>query len=122
MRVLIVDDSRTMRNFLAAIVGDLSIESEQAADGIEGLERLEKSGPFEVALVDWDMPRMNGLAFVENVRARPQYAETKLMMVTARTGMQEISDAVRLGADDFLMKPLTPEMVADKFRILGLID
>ncbi len=122
MRVLIVDDSRTMRNFLTAIVRDLSIEVEQAAGGVEALERLQDSGPFDLALVDWDMPGMDGLALVRRVRQDPEWNTTKLMMVTARTDRDAVVEAMSWGADDFLMKPLTADMVADKFRILGLLD
>jgi two-component system chemotaxis response regulator CheY len=111
-----------MRNFLTAIVRDLSIEVEQAAGGVEALERLQDSGPFDLALVDWDMPGMDGLALVRRVRQDPEWNTTKLMMVTARTDRDAVVEAMSWGADDFLMKPLTADMVADKFRILGLLD
>jgi len=122
MKVLIVDDSRTMRNFLSAIVRDLSMEVEQAAGGEEALQCLADAGPFDVALVDWDMPGMDGLALVRRVRQDPGWNATKLMMVTARTDRDAVVEAMSWGADDFLMKPLTADMVADKFRILGLLD
>lgn len=122
MKVLIVDDSRTMRRYLNAIVRDLSIETEQAASGEEALECLHDSGPFELALVDWNMPGMDGLTLVRRIRENPEFNGTKLMMVTARNEKEAVIEAVSWGADDFLMKPLTAEMVEDKFRILGLVD
>lgn len=122
MKVLIVDDSRTMRSFLAAIVRELAIDVEQAASGEEALQCLGESGPFDLALVDWNMPGMDGLQLVRRVREEPEWNATKLMMVTARTDRDAVVEAMSWGADDFLMKPLTPEMVADKFRILGLLD
>ncbi len=121
MRVLVVDDSRTMRNFLTAIVRNLDLEADQASDGVEALERLESAGSYDLAMVDWDMPRMSGIEFVRAVRARPKYGNLKLLMVTGRTSFEEVAEAVSNGSDDFLMKPLTPAMVAEKFRILGLI-
>lgn len=122
MRMLIIDDSATMRNYLASIAADLGVETEQATDGAAALDVLDRSHRFEVALVDWDMPRMNGIEFVRAVRAREEFAELKLMMVTSHNGMQDVRAALASGADDFLMKPLDVEMVGDKLRLLGLLD
>lgn len=122
MRMLIIDDSATMRNYLASIVEELGVETEQAADGEAALEVLARGRPFEAALVDWDMPRMNGIEFVRAVRTRAEFSDVKLMMVTSHNAMQDIRVALASGADDFLMKPLDPEMVGDKLRLLGLLD
>ncbi len=121
MRMLIIDDSATMRNYLSSIAADLGLETEQAGDGLAALETLDRRPPFEVALVDWDMPRMNGIEFVRAVRGRGEFAEMKLMMVTSHNGMQDIRAALASGADDFLMKPLDAEMVSEKLRTLGLL-
>jgi len=122
MRMLIVDDSRTMRTFLAALARNLAFETGEAGDGIEALECLENDGRFDVALVDWDMPRMNGLALVNEVRSYPKFDSMKLMMITAQSSMDAVTQALTRGADDYLMKPITPEMFEDKLRILGLLD
>ena len=122
MRMLIIDDSATMRRYLASIAALLRIENEQAADGVEGIERLETSPPYDVALVDWSMPRMDGLEFVKSVRARPEYQAMKLLMVTSRATMEDVNTAILGGADDYLMKPLTDAMLADKLRLLGLLE
>lgn len=121
MRMLIIDDSSTMRGLLAAIAADLGAGSEQAADGQAALEVLEHRPTFEVALVDWDMPRMNGLEFVRAVRARPEFSSLKLMMVTSHNAIQDVRAALESGADDFLMKPLNAEMVGEKLQVLGLL-
>src|SRR5262249_2286870 len=122
MRMLIIDDSQTMRRFLRSIADELAIESDQASDGEEALQKLELTGSFEVALVDWDMPRMNGIEFARVVRSRPEYADMKLMMVTSHNAMSDLRVAAAVGVDDFLMKPLNAEMLAGKLRLLGLID
>jgi two-component system, chemotaxis family, chemotaxis protein CheY len=121
MKVLIVDDSKTMRNFLSAIVRGLAIEVEQAADGEEALRCIAESGPFDLAMVDWTMPGMDGISLVRRIRAKPEWNQLKLMMVTARNEREAVIEAVCSGADDFLMKPMTAEMVEDKLRILGLV-
>jgi len=120
--MLIIDDSSTMRNLLGMIASELGVDSEQAQDGEAALDHLERSPQFDVALVDWDMPRMNGPEFVKAVRERPHLAHMKLMMVTSHHAAQDVRLALALGADDFLMKPLDAGMVADKLRVLGLLE
>ena len=65
---------------------------------------------------------MNGLDFVKAVRAKPELADMKLMMVTAQTSFNSVAEALAAGADDYLMKPLTRQMLEEKLRLLGLID
>jgi two-component system chemotaxis response regulator CheY len=120
--MLIIDDSSTMRSLLGMIASELGVESEQAPDGQAALDRVQRSPDFDVALVDWDMPRMNGLEFVRAVRARPAWGGMKLMMVTSRHVAKDVQLALTLGADDFLMKPLDAGMLADKLRLLGLLE
>lgn len=120
MRVLIVDDSRTMRKYLSAIVRDLHFESEQAADGQEALDCLE-GADFDLALVDWDMPRVDGITFVKMVRSEPRYDPMKLMMLTAHSSMDAVCEALNTGADDYLMKPVTAAMLTEKLQLLGFL-
>src|SRR5580658_337472 len=122
MKVLIVDDSGTMRNFIFAIVRELGFEVEQAADGEEALRCLAESGPFDLAMVDWNMPGMDGISLVRRIRANPDWNRLKVMMVTARNEKEAVIEAVYSGADEYLIKPMTAEMVEDKLRILGLLD
>jgi len=122
MRMLIIDDSSTMRRFLGVIAKELAIETEQAADGQEALERLERGSDFDVALVDWDMPRMNGLEFIQAVRTRPEFEGLKLMMLTSHNSIQDVRVALASGANDYLMKPVTQEMIAEKLTLLGLLS
>jgi two-component system, chemotaxis family, chemotaxis protein CheY len=120
MRVLIIDDSAAMRRMLTAYVGELKAESVQAGDGQEALEVLEAQGPFDVALVDWDMPRLNGIQFLLRVRGNSKYRHMKLVMVTAHVNFEDLEQALECGADDYIMKPVTVDMITDKLRMLGL--
>ena len=123
MRMLIVDDSKAMRGFLTSIARELSFEPETADDGINALEILECDKElFDIALVDWDMPRMNGLELLQAVRGNDRYAPMKLMMVTSHNDMDDVVAAMSEGADDFLMKPVTQEMLQDKLRMMGLCN
>ena len=81
MRILVIDDSRTVRRLLSSFLKDLSIDSIEACDGQDALEKLDQVSELDGALVDWDMPILNGLEFVKAVRSQPEYDDLKLMMV-----------------------------------------
>ena len=123
--MLVVDDSKPMRAFLVSLAREMAAATVEACDGREALDTLIKNDPrepFDVALVDWEMPRMTGLEFVQAVRRNSDFAEVKLLMVTTLNSMDNVTRALEAGANDFLMKPLTKEMLEDKLQILGLMD
>jgi len=122
MKILIVDDSKAMRTFLSYIVQELRFETAQAEDGCNALEVLQRESDFDLALVDWDMPRMNGLEFVKAVRASSRFDGIKLMMVTTQNSMERVAAALEAGATDFLMKPVSKESLEDKLRVLGVVE
>jgi two-component system, chemotaxis family, chemotaxis protein CheY len=108
LRALIIDDSRAMRTILSRIVSSLGFEISQAGDGKQGLA------------VDWNMPEMNGYDFVRAVRANAAYADIKVMMVTTESEIANMTKAMEAGANEYVMKPFTNDVVLDKLRILGL--
>ena len=81
MRALVVDDSKAMRMIIGRSLKSLGFEVVEACHGRDALERLKDSGQFDVALVDWNMPEMNGYEFICAVRADAAYSDLKLMMV-----------------------------------------
>jgi two-component system chemotaxis response regulator CheY len=121
-KILIIDDSKAMRTFLHYLAHELQFETAEAEDGSQALQVLEGGNEFSVALVDWDMPRMNGLEFVKAVRANPVYDGLKLMMVTTQNSMEHVAAALDSGAADFLMKPVTKESLAEKLLVLGVME
>ena len=120
MYALIVDDSRAMRHLLRKIVEPLGFQITDAGHGLEGLERLKEHPDTELALVDWNMPEMNGFEFVKAVRADSKYENMKIVMVTTETEPTKMARALMAGADEFLMKPFTPEMLLDKLQLIGV--
>jgi two-component system, chemotaxis family, chemotaxis protein CheY len=120
IRALVLEDSRSVRTIIRTILSELGCDVVEAENGRVGLERLEAHGPFAVALVDWNMPEVDGLTFVQQVRADPRFAELRLMMVTTEIERSQVARALAAGADEYLMKPFTPEMVAEKLAILGI--
>jgi two-component system chemotaxis response regulator CheY len=121
-RALIVDDSRAMRRILGSTIRELGFEISEAGNGLEALETLDGlDDSVKLILVDWNMPEMNGLEFVTELRkTRQQFSASKVMMVTTETGAEQMTQALEAGADEYMMKPFTKEVVVDKLRLLGL--
>jgi two-component system chemotaxis response regulator CheY len=121
MRALIVDDSRFVRGFLRGLLEEKGIECEEAADGKAGMEQLNAGLPFDLALVDWNMPVMNGLEMLRQLRAQG-LANVKVMMVTTEAENDFILRALDAGADEYLMKPFDDEALTEKLAMLGLME
>ena len=121
MRALIVDDSRFVRDFLRGLLQRRGIECEEAIDGRAGLERLRRGAEFDLALVDWNMPAMNGLEMLRAMRAEG-YTSVKVMMVTTEAENEFILRALNAGADEYLMKPFVDEALGEKLVMLGLTE
>lgn len=120
---LVVDDSRAMRSILSRSLAKFGFEARTAANGKEGLELLERDSPdLALMLVDWNMPELNGLEFVKRVRAMPRYASTPLMMVTTETEVEQMVKALEAGADEYVMKPFTDDIIAGKLRLIGVLE
>jgi len=122
MKVLVVDDSRTIRMVVGGIMRNLGFEVFEAADGKEAMEQMEAITDIVLALVDWNMPVMNGFDFVQAVRSTTEYDSTKLMMVTTETEMDSVIQALEAGADEYVMKPFTQDAILEKLKILGFDD
>jgi two-component system chemotaxis response regulator CheY len=121
MRALIVDDSRFVRSFLRGLLEGKGIECEEAADGQAGLDRLHGDQVFDLALLDWNMPVMNGLDTLKELRAEG-FSGIKVMMVTTEAENDFILSALDAGADEYLMKPFDDEALNEKLAMLGLAE
>ena len=121
MRALIVDDSRFVRGYLRGLLEEKGIECEEAADGQAGIDQLHGGLPFDLALVDWNMPVMNGLDMLKTLRAEG-YSDIKVMMVTTEAENDFILRALDAGADEYLMKPFDDEALTEKLDMLGLVE
>jgi len=119
MRALIVDDSRFVRSFLRRMLEKRGVECDEAGDGQVALDRIHSSAPFDLALVDWNMPVMNGLEMVERVRAEG-YRDIKVLMVTTEAEDDYIMRALDAGADEYLMKPFDDAALGDKLMMMGV--
>ncbi|MGH8021512.1 MAG: response regulator [Opitutaceae bacterium] len=120
MRALVIDDSRTMRMIVGKILTEIGFETVEAGDGQEALNKLAETGPLDLAMVDWNMPEMNGFEFVKAVRAEPAYDNMKLMMVTTESEIEQVAQALEAGANEYAMKPFTKEVILEKLSLIGI--
>jgi len=108
VRVLIADDEATSRHLIQVTLGGWGFEVLVAVDGDEALRVLEEPSPPEIALLDWMMPRVDGLEVCRRIRAAPPDATTYIILVTARGGLENVVQGLEAGADDYITKPFDP--------------
>jgi two-component system, chemotaxis family, chemotaxis protein CheY len=120
MKVLVVDDSRAIRRILSSMLTEIGFAVAEASHGREALEHLRAHADMDLVLVDWNMPEMNGLELVQAVRREERFASIPLMMVTTETEMSQVVRALEAGAQEYVMKPFTKEVIEEKLRVLGL--
>lgn len=119
MRAMIVDHSRFARRHVRAMLEKEGFECVEAPDGHAGIEMLHAGTVFDLVLVDWNMPGMNGPEMVRLLR-REGFASLRIMMVTTEGDAGAIEQALNAGADEYLMKPFDDEALADKLALMGV--
>ena len=120
MRALIVDDSRFIRQYLRQLLESMGLSCEEAVDGPTALQMLRGASLFDFMLLDVNMPGMSGLECVKELRETGLQPPMKVMMVTTEADNSYICQALDYGADEFLMKPFTPESLREKLAMIGL--
>jgi len=120
MRAIVVDDSRATRMILKRALTREGFEVVEAGDGRQALVELEKTGPLDLALVDWNMPVMTGYELIREVRSRADLNSMAIMMVTTETEASQVQRALEAGANEYVMKPFTEDMLREKLLLLGL--
>ena len=120
IQVLVIDDSRTMRLILGRMLRDIGLDVTEASNGRDALAQLDAGLSPLVILVDWNMPEMTGIEFVEAVRQPPYESTAKLVMVTTETEVPQVRRALASGADEYVMKPFTSDAIIEKLQLLGV--
>ena len=118
---LVVDDSSVVRKIARRILTELGFDVIEAEDGEKALEACFVALP-EAILLDWNMPIMDGIDFLCNLRRLPGGDVPKVVFCTTENGMDHIARALAAGADEYIMKPFDKDIVADKFREVGLVQ
>lgn len=120
MKALVVDDSRSMRSIIGKQLRELGIEVTEAASGLEALDALRLQSPFDLMLVDWNMPHMDGFELLRKVRADQAHEDLPIMMVTTESEMSQVAIALEGGANEYLMKPFDRQALLEKLLLLGI--
>jgi two-component system chemotaxis response regulator CheY len=121
MLALIVDDSKAMRLMIGRIMRELGFETVDAPNGKEALTRVAAAGRLDVALVDWNMPEMNGYEFLCSLRAGKVQAKVPVIMVTTETEISQMCRALEAGANEYVMKPFTRDVLREKLDLLNIL-
>lgn len=119
-RALVVDDSRAMRMIVGQILRGLGFDVVEAGHGEEGLVRLKVSRDTRLVMVDWNMPVMDGLEFVRAVRSDRAFDDLRIVLVSTETEAAQVGRALAAGANEYVMKPFTRDVIEGKLRLLGL--
>ena len=120
---LVIDDSRAIRMILGRMLNRFGYEVCSAANGREALNMIgDQSLDLSVILVDWYMPEMNGLEFVKAIRSDPRLGDVPLLMVFTDSEIDQIHPALAAGADEYVLKPFTDRAIAEKLRLLGVLQ
>ena len=115
MKVLLVDDSRTMRSIWKRVITAMGDNpTVEASDGQEALDAIAQHGPFDLMLLDWNMPNMDGFTLLQKVRETDKC--TPIMMVTTEAEKPRIIEAIKAGANNYVIKPFTPETLQQKIE------
>jgi len=115
MRILIVDDSSTMRRIIGNVVQQLGVSKDdfdEAEDGVVAWKLFQEKNNYDVVLTDWNMPNMNGLELVKTIRATDK--KVPIVMITTEGGKGEVISALKAGVNNYIVKPFSAEILKEK--------
>ncbi len=124
MKLLVVDDSSTMRRIIKNTLARLGYKDIlEGADGLEGWAQMDSNPDIEMLITDWNMPEMNGLELVKKVRADVRFKDTPIIMVTTEGGKSEVITALKAGVNNYIVKPFTPQVLKEKLgAVMGVSE
>lgn len=120
-KAMVVDDSRTIRMILRRTLTEIGFEVCEAGNGREALQIIEANrSVVTLVLADWNMPEMNGFELLTKLRQDPLLASLKIVMVTTEAELGHMASALKAGANEYVMKPFTKEILRDKLGMIGI--
>jgi two-component system chemotaxis response regulator CheY len=120
-KALVVDDSRAVRMILARTLREIGYEVCEASNGREALKVIEaEKAELTLVLTDWNMPEINGLDLLKLVRQDPQLSSLVVVMVTTETEVDQMAAALEAGANEYVMKPFTKDILVEKLESVGI--
>jgi two-component system, chemotaxis family, chemotaxis protein CheY len=121
VRAMVIDDSRAMRALLGGMLLELGFEIIEAPNGKEAFMVLKAKDPPALLLLDWNMPEMNGFELLQRIRANHAFDPMPIIMVTTETEISQVARALEAGANEYVMKPFTREVIREKLQLLGIL-
>jgi two-component system chemotaxis response regulator CheY len=122
MRALVIDDSRAVRIIIGNILREIGMDVLEAKDGLEALDQVKQNPDLDLLLVDWNMPAMNGLDFIRAIRAQRACDGMRILMVTSEAQGEQVNVALKAGANEYLMKPFSKEVLVAKLNLLDVLQ
>jgi len=122
MQALVIDDSRAVRLLVGNILREQGYDVVEAGHGQDGLDQLRAHPDISLVLVDWNMPVMDGLEFIQAVRKDATWDRLRIVMVTTETESEQVERAMNAGANEYVMKPFTPEVLMAKLTLLDAFE
>ncbi|MGO9240173.1 MAG: response regulator [Bryobacteraceae bacterium] len=120
-KALIVDDSRAVRMILSKTLRELGFEVCEAGNGREALDVIEaEKNAVTLVLADWNMPEINGLELLKRLRQNPGLSSLVVVMVTTETELDQMAAALEAGANEYVMKPFTRDILVEKLQLVGV--
>lgn len=116
--ILIVDDSKTVRNLVAFIMKKEGFKVTMAEDGLDGLEKLYSNPDVDLVISDVNMPRMDGFSFIRTVREQEAYRDLPIVVLSTEGQEKDIQQGISLGANLYMVKPAQPEQMVKNIRML----
>lgn len=116
MKILVIDDSGVMRRIHKNTLTEHKIHEEDIIEAVDGQQALEIAMKQEIGLflIDWNMPKVDGLKLVKALRATPKYADTPLIMITSEAAKYNVMEAVQAGVTNYIVKPIRGETLWNK--------
>lgn len=120
MKMLVVDDSAAMRSLLRQMIKKMGHSVTEAVNGKEALDQLNVHPDIELILLDWNMPEMDGMQLLDALGVKRLNKRPRIIIVSTECEMGKIVQAMERGADEYIMKPFTQEILEEKLSILGI--
>jgi len=118
MRIMLVDDSKTMRRIQVNQLNALGItDIVEAEDGQDALVKLAANMPVDFMFLDWNMPLMNGYDCLKTIRADKSYSSVEVIMCTSESEKSRVLDALKAGANNYIVKPFDDKAIKEKLGI-----
>ena len=120
-RILIVDDNRIVRRLIRQVLETCGFKVDEVEDGVQCLNHCREHGVPEGVILDVNMPEMDGITCLHAMRADAHFRDCVVVMCTTQVELQHIVTAMSAGANEYVMKPFTEEILREKLRIVGLL-